>query len=134
MTRDEILAMEPGPELNELVALKVFGQPRPMYVHEPHIEPIWNGHWVCSPDYDEGDVCNWKARDFSGDIAAAWQVVEKMVGSHYCDWTLDMTWYDGPNYTMRFLHADATYEGFGMTAPEAVCKASLLAVEELKCL
>ena len=127
MTRDEILAMEPGPQMNELIAVKVFGQGKPPYVHEPHIDPRWDGHWVCCPSYGEGDVCHWEARDFSGDIAAAWPVVEEVSAIPN---TIEAARHAANTRFMFLWEQDAVWAMTAKEAAEFICKAALLAVME----
>ncbi len=48
-------------------------------VHASHLDPVFYGaYWHCSPDYDEGDICEWRPIPFSTDLRAAWEVVEKL--------------------------------------------------------
>jgi hypothetical protein len=78
LTREMILNMPAGERLNRWVAERVMGQKMPMYIHSPHIDPTTDGAWICSPSYELGDLCIWRALPFSTDILAAWQVVEKL--------------------------------------------------------
>ncbi len=68
MTRDEIMSLEPGRDLNMLVATKVMG-------------------WKYNEDYFEsmGEIKRGpfaEKFDPSSDISAAWEVVEKLQESH----------------------------------------------------
>jgi len=96
MTRDEILAMKPGRELDALIAEKVMG---------------WSWGII-------GDLIP----AYSTDISAAWEVVEEMGDCLHLrqhgeqgEWE---AWFCG--YPNSKAH--------GETAPEAICKAALLAV------
>lgn len=141
MTREEILAMKPGRELDCLVAEHIFG--------------YW---WADGPKYDYDGPCEWERilvppaisreemkrynfppkgkipktffvhEEYSTDIAAAWEVLihigmQGQVGfSGGDDWfcEIDSGWHD-----------DGTAKNFkatGYTAPEAICRAALLAV------
>mgnify|MGYP001144293395 CR=1 FL=1 len=105
LTREKILALQPGRELDALVAEKIFG--------------------VNNPD------ARWSP---STDIAAAWEVVEKMSKTHFSEIAMteleDGTW----GWMARFilvLNEPYTVNGYRATAktsPEAICKAALLAV------
>ena len=122
MTRDEVLAMKPGRELDALVAEKVMGweyfpaQATGMFVRLGYFFDPVSGeahhHW--SP---------------STDISAAWEVVEKMseqwpqyqLAKIEDGWSV-MWGFDGYGWP----------EATGKTAPEAICKAALLAVMDGK--
>lgn len=132
--------MKAGRELDRLVAEKVMKQPKPPYVHTCHIQPIRDGIWVCHPYYERGDECAWEPIPFSTDIAAAWQVVERL-----CNWDVDdnmlilkgqgpdiereppngkaQSWWDAEiNGTWGKALAEAP------TAPHAICLAALKAI------
>lgn len=107
MTEAERLALEPGVELDRLVVLKVL-----------------------KLDYFQ-KVKEARPLQYSTDISAAWLIVEKMIVE---GWNMDVGWYrDGNTWTAslstdwdafpdaRILEAD------GKSAPEAICKAALLA-------
>jgi len=87
MTKEDILAMEPGPELDTLVAEKVMGHTMPDFIPEDALDlylagtPIHYDSWTCVCRYDEGDVPKWIPDLYSSDISAAWRVVEKL-----CNW------------------------------------------------
>lgn len=70
--------------IDALVAEKVFQQAKPFYVHSFHINPKQHGVWICAPDYEHGDQCEWYPLRFSTDLAAAFLAVEKMheMGAH----------------------------------------------------
>lgn len=106
MTRDEVLAMKPGRELDVLVMRIVFNAEKKDIGDECYWVSEVNGEEVCWP--------RWFSP--STDISAAWGVVEKF---EYID-------------VRRFKdHWGCTVHGqtvTGKTAPEAICKAALLAV------
>ena len=83
MTRDEILAMEPGRELDALVAEHVMGleiivNPKSAMCTGCKIKG--QGTWVViARDYHEWGHKVERPSRYSADIAAAWQVVEKMM-------------------------------------------------------
>lgn len=98
LTREQILSMPAGRELDALVAKEVFK--------------------VDNPDH------RWSP---STDIAAAWEVVDKM--HEYERWTLALEFYkDAGEWGAYFDDLGISPGGAGNTAQEAICKASLLAV------
>jgi len=105
MTRDEILAMEPGRELDALVAEKVMGW--------THYREEWGG---VVPD---------SISHYSTDISAAWEVVEKM--GPFTQLTADI--YNG--ITVWHCSFSVVDSVDAVTAPEAICKAALLAALEV---
>ena len=97
LTREQVLARNPGRELDALVAKKIFG--------------------VNNPD------ARWSP---STEISAAFEVAEEMQNNEW-DFTLK-------NHK-RLVHKrqyeaifGTPYSAFAPTAPEAICKAALLAV------
>ena len=75
-----------GKCLNEWIATDIMGEAKPDIAHEHfHPSPIDSegGNWYCSQEYDKGDVCVWYAKNFSGYIAAAWEVLEKLSADGY---------------------------------------------------
>jgi hypothetical protein len=121
VNRDEILERKPGRELDALVAEKVMGLP------QPYLSPF-NGEWVIK--HEE----KWKPierlQNYSTDISAAWEVVEKFESyklSKLPDGDVRIKY--GGQYQC-FINANKNC-GYGSTAPEAICKAALLAVLEV---
>ena len=108
MTRDEILAMEPGRELDALVAEKVMG-----------LTTGPDSYFDCAYEADD-------ALHFSTDIAAAWEVESTMNESKL----------RRVLYTNRLrdviLHEKGTCSDFDLihATPAQRCKAALLAVME----
>jgi hypothetical protein len=132
MTREEILDMQPGPELNIAVAEKVMGN-RVVndeilgYLERPAApgpnDTIAAG---CSSGPGASNCCNnccgstpdsspgWgEVAPYSQDLPAAMVVVNKMTGMGFKD---VMQWKD--------------FGGGKYTVPEAICKAALIAVSE----
>ncbi|PZD95205.1 hypothetical protein DNH61_11640 [Paenibacillus sambharensis] len=111
--------MEPGRELDALVAEKVlgwkqcsvegtakiaYGKPSDFRDHEPRV----------------------RIGDYSTDIAAAWEVVEKMRSN---DYLLDIGNGSGAGYAAMFYNPNKTIFLIGPyteTAPDTICKAALL--------
>lgn len=127
MTKAEILALQPGRELDALVAEKVMGWPpigegEPYRLHQHRGGVIANG---IPQRFNSGVIpLTWQP---STDIAAAWQVVEAMRPEYGF-------WIDGDDgYIVEFQHGmpgmtDYRHgRAFAPTAPEAICKAALLA-------
>ena len=108
MTRDEILNMPAGTKMNQLIWWKVFD----MYPTPP------NNDMKLLPDY-------------STDISAAWEVVDKLV-------RFSITIESFPKGVLcRFFGAGSSTAGDAVgwadTAPLAICRAALLAVEAAQC-
>jgi hypothetical protein len=113
MTREEILNMQAGKKLDRLIA-----------IHIMHLEIdsiIW--------ETDNGEIIKQSIPNYSTDIKAAWEVVEfigEAIGGvtifNACD--VEWTW-----CCEIFNGKEKILEG-GKTAPEAICKAALLAVME----
>ena len=114
LTREEILALPAGAALDALVAEKVMGL-------------------EYGPDYVEGlgPVEGWADADgngvdlpaYSTDIAAAWQVVEKVGGYYALYWMAPGSY--GGRYGIQ-IHDDASHVTAD-AAPHAICLAALLA-------
>ena len=143
MTKEEILAMEPGPELDALVAEKVMEHPRPDFIPEDALDlylagdPIHHDSWTCVCRYDEGDTPKWIPDRYSRDISAAWRIVEKLTE----EWTkrnkpvsIEVS-YDCGAYEARIetwrenkhYWKEQIFSGSCEAAPEAICKAALIA-------
>jgi len=122
MTRDEILNMPEGRELDALVAEKVMGCDTKQFIWKRYGKPD------AIQDCEYGGPCN-----YSTDIAAAWQVVEKM---EHDDW-----WWEAANvvpnsdpivYEFKWTHRGVIKAFYACedTIPLAICRAALLAVME----
>jgi len=140
MTRDEVMALEAGPELDALVAEKVMGWHRAACSN-------WTERRSGQPwlDVDSLSAANpfWSP---STDIAAAWEVVEKVRGwkpkvrGNTCAcFAIDAPAVTGglekPAVWAAGWHDYAGWERAGSleatadTAPLAICRVSLLALE-----
>ncbi len=119
MTKEEILAMEAGADLNRLVAVEVmdlFCVYEPPYLAWPDRE-----YWY---DMDGRPA---SVGLYSMSISSAWEVVEKMPPPFQIHRCLDNTYwvifgFDG----WMTSHVEAK------TAPEAICKAALLTRLEIQ--
>ena len=144
MTRDEILAMKPGRELDALIHESIFGNPHeckligqgtiddPIRLDEP--DAAWrrkspaDKHWErWSPDGAEV-VPNEFMPHYSTEIEAAWKVVDHMAQTYgvvgHNHFMLER---NPKNYYCEFSRPDWEC-AHGDTAPEAISKAALLAV------
>ena len=148
MTKEEILAMKTGRELDVLVAEKVMGHPMPDFIPEDALDlylagsPIHYDSWACVCRYDEGDTPKWVPDPYSTDISAAWLVVGKV-----CNWDVDDNMLvlkgQAPDPTEPiggenegWWEAEINGTGGkvvaeGKIAPEAICKAALIAKAQM---
>ena len=133
MTKEEILGMEAGLELDSLIAEKVMGyekefNKRTVICGTELFYRLWvSGNKIISP------IALYQP---SRDIKAAWEVVEKMrnrPGCTGCKACIEIHGTDFDNESdkpyLAFIHGQ---EAQGLTAPEAICKAALLVVLEEK--
>lgn len=131
MTKEEILELEPGREIDCLIAEKIMGW---KVIEGSYINSVYI---VGDDDYKEIGSCN-----FSTDISAAWEVVEKMKELHYD--TAELYRFTDNKWLVKFVcsygpcpyhnNPENTWHGSSVTAqtaPEAICKAALLAVQEV---
>jgi len=139
MTRDEILAMEAGREMDALVAEEVMGW--------TYISPLYCGYPASGPiGPNEAVPYKWPARlgatqvpNYSTDIAAAWQVVEHLYSEKWIvgigslvqvprEWRCELCnmWEDD------FSRCPSDIEANADTAPLVICRAALLATMEVE--
>lgn len=124
MTREDILAMVPGPELDRLVATEVKGI-------TPYIDSEGSFHNLY---YVESKKAYRLIPKYSTDIAAAWEVVER-INHHIIEiskrekirgYVTYRVWV----FTRSLEYPDECWDRLvqveGKTAPEAICKAALL--------
>lgn len=110
--------MKPGRELDALVAEKVMGQ-------TADVRERWRGNCLCGRS-ETCAVCSWPL-SYSTDIAAAWEVVEKLdllalYSLEGCEgeWTV-RKYYNNDEW-------DEWDDTDGVSAPHAICLAALKAV------
>ena len=156
MTKNEILAMEAGPELDALVAEKVMGwerhdkcdrcsvSPKHIYYGTEYIGDSWDGKechpYLKSPGGQKYYLCpcHEQRRDsgpppppYSTDIAAAWEVVDALMDNGI---GLPQIFHDGQLWVASV--SDCTRKKSNMasalTAPLAICRAALLAVMKVE--
>jgi hypothetical protein len=126
MTRDEIENTPAGKEMDALIAREIFGMT---------IDKTFKGEWVVNPSYYVGSLGEsrargWAPKPYSTDIAAAWQVWEKLVEMERYP-----TLHQGPDenddsntYAYIELVNPADINAWADTVPLAICRAALLAV------
>lgn len=109
MTREEILTMEPGRELDALIEQHVFGK-RVEWIQDEVTDP----YPIVPAEY------GYIVENYSSDISAAWEVVEKRNRWFSLQW-------NGLEYVCE-IGIDAPCKIGAKSAPEAICKAALLAI------
>lgn len=131
MIPDEIDNLEAGPELDTLIAERVMGwvvgPEEYVHGHNMHVGSFERS-WVGS----KCDGRTWLVGGFkpSTDIAAAWQVVEKLKGNPGDDlkdwhWNPEIVWLDdNRGWAVVFNEQEAS----APTAPLAICRAALRAI------
>lgn len=127
-------------ERDALVATEVIGEPAPPVPTDNDglvaagILADWHrtsnmspgGSWTLTTSgYDSGDHLLWEPRPYSTDIAAAWQVVEKMADR----WYVTVEGIRG-HWEAELVHHDVArpIRDSAVTAPEAISLAALRAV------
>lgn len=137
MTKEEVLAMEAGRELDLLVAEEIFGievewdySPLDLNHVLPKL-PFRKGESRVAIDPSAHGVENTICK-YSTDIAAVWPVVEKLSPlivqiAHYPSRSSHTAWViEDRNGSFTVAEVEAK------TAPEAICKAALLAKLEVE--
>ncbi|MDP4158208.1 MAG: hypothetical protein Q8911_00390 [Bacillota bacterium] len=145
MTRDEIFAMKPGKELDALVTEKVMGiSTTAKWCRDAGEKEmcLWDeGNYEFGCDYLDKHKTNTlcpvylkdELNNYSTNISAAWEVVEKLSEIDNGDFSIGI--YQRKSFsplwrctiTTEDCKQHPTYEP--ATAPEAICKAALLAME-----
>jgi len=152
MTKEEILAMEAGPELNKLVAEQIFGKkviivkylsgysalddkPESENYKECYATVFQDGETVLYADYLPDFVVRVDLlEDYSRDFSATTLVLDRLKE----DWnSIDLIWDSGAwdirleNYlTHRKLYLGKESGATYAQLPEAICKAALIALED----
>ena len=123
MTRDEILNMPAGREMDALVAEKVMTLN--VWQHEKRVKQLafrGNRSREVLGTVIEIIAGDRMLQNYSTDIAAAWQVVEKTKNDY------DITRVGGKWHAWLFAIDEVLTEAYADTAPLAICRAALLAV------
>ena len=120
MTRDEILNMPAGREMDDLIARKVFGWQKLEFPAVPSYQ---------KPGKNKITLALYELPRYSTDIAAAWEVVEEMQRRNF--WALINLY--SSYCRVIFTLASAFLEPFEVRAepneiPLSICRAALLAV------
>jgi hypothetical protein len=131
MTRDEILAMESGRELDAIIAEKLMGWTEFSPIDATIDYGVGVNGYRRNYAKDECGRCTWFPF-YSTDISAAWEVVEKMRVDHIynmADFGRNM--HKEKQHYVRFhpLNSGNTADDWlprFYTLPEAICKAALL--------
>jgi len=158
MSKEEILAMDPGISLDTLVNKRVMNYPMPDFIPECALElqltgnPVHLDGWTCICIYSEGDIPRWIPDHYSTDISAAWKIVEKLDGA----WDIKKRYKPHPNdpigsegrSTYRAVLTLSEYNPYDVIlinercgvspwcwhVAETICKAALLAItKEVSC-
>jgi hypothetical protein len=130
MNRDDILKMEAGPKLNDLIAIHVMkwlpGYLKSTYIQLTAAEPNLRN---CD-DHNEFEEFDNNPISFfpSWDIAAAFEVLAKL---GEVAWSLSPCWSLGTGKRIGFSFWIGGETTIAPTAPLAICKAVLLAVMEV---
>ena len=123
MTPSEIDALPAGRELDAMVATFVMGCKVIVDGGKPYCDCDDRGHFTRDANDVYADLpC------YSTDIAAAWQVVEKLKGAAV-EWFFHID-IPKPSVTdeWRAIFTPATRYSWAKTAPLAICRAALVAV------
>ncbi|MFD0587997.1 hypothetical protein ACFQZE_08265 [Paenibacillus sp. GCM10027627] len=127
LTRDMLNTMKPGKELNGLVAT--------------HVMEITEVDWLYDyPWFKDTDGTYRAVNEYSKDISAAWEVVEKIdegkrgisvsKSPYYDDvWIVEISIFEADEEGK--IHIVDKFIAEAKSAPEAICKAALLAVLRL---
>lgn len=124
MTRERIEQMPAGREIDMRIAEMLHGS-----YHD------WQScEWCLSEErgYAKGETAsNVHGQRYSTDIAAAWQVIEKMRNE---GWFFDIgDEVETPEIYVRFHRQDGASLVIADTAPLAICRAALIATMEAEC-
>lgn len=144
MTREEILALKPGPELDQLIA-EAFDIPK-----DPECPHCAEQEWMVDQE-DDTFTCHFCGftrlmtemphQEFSTDIAEAWAVIEELTSHDYVKVKLSTSKFHGDYCSIIAPDKSQIPEGLtirdtlailGESLPHAVCLAALLAVHEYK--
>jgi hypothetical protein len=126
LTREEILAMEPGPTLDEITTEIACGRKVRMLN-----EVTYNSF---KPQYDKKVIDEGAGRyniipRYSTDISAAWEVVTHLKSKNWYFMLSDEN--EGWEASFYWDPHRPAFEALSSTAPEAICKAALLAALKL---
>jgi hypothetical protein len=143
MNPEEIRNMPIGKEIDELIQICVFGKPVQAFCNETPCPYCGRKMRFCGQRSWCGECRKWRyssVKNYSADITFAWEVVEKIKswGEGWCpqiywddndglepgDWVVEFNKYWKLKNDYRHCEAIAD------TAPLAICRAALVAVNE----
>jgi len=120
MTHEEIRKLVPGPDMDDLIEELVFSRTIKEF------DEIYTNRWRFKRRDDEKYKGSWyPSLPYSSSIAAAWEVVEKMRENG----GLDIGCYRD-YFSAYVVRDDFEFRIDANTAPEAICRAALMAVME----
>ena len=122
MTEKDILAMVPGRELDLLIA-KQFSE-YPLCENKEHYNAAPPGEWCRKCQ-------KYSPKKYSTDIAAVWEVYDWIgdnIGGIKVFKACDIDWPE----CCEIFNGEERFLAGGKTAPEAICKAALLAIMKLE--
>ena len=132
----------PSRALDAEIAEKVMGEPKPTgNVPDGVLAGVTTsssdgGNWIgTTTGYTAGDEPVWLPKPYSEDIAAAWEVVEKLKADHIeplIEWDEeDQEWYVHlSRYNTETECSEPICNAHAPTAPHAICLAALKALED----
>jgi hypothetical protein len=131
MTKDEILNIPDGREMDALISRDVFGM---------KIDKTFKGEWVVNPTYTDifgkhqDTAIGWPPNSYSTNISVAWEVVEFLKRNFWSTeiicwdfserWVVTCEYRTGHGEPKKTLYADAE------TPMLAICRAALLSVNQ----
>ena len=122
MNRNDILTMEAGREMDELILVHVFDYEKLPYPAEPKFQ---------KPTKD-GVECAYHINRYSTDISAAWDVVKEMSAKGYWCYMGTLSSVSYAVFTHESLIPLEKGRASVYDLPLAICRAALLAVMELE--
>ncbi|MDP9676242.1 hypothetical protein J2W97_002237 [Paenibacillus jamilae] len=143
LTREQVLAMESGVDLDAMVAEFVFGWTRITGPTQDYHGPVEHGDVLIPPNTSADEALRMMPpkgsipftyfvnRHWSKSISGAWTVLGNMK-----KYTFDLFWSDSRDESEQWVciftsNDQKHYKVYGGSAPEAICKAALLAVLNL---
>ena len=142
MTKDELLAMEAGYELDSLIATEVMGWSRQEETPDGYICEDGGADWISSDGKDWWcNACDQESGfpRFSTDLAIAWKLMEKLYDDGWIagigslaqkprGWRAELC----NMWEADFERCPTDIEANADSAPLAICRAALLAIMEAK--
>lgn len=117
MNRDEVQKMWAGRGMDAMVAIEVMGW--------TYVDSDPDFKWSV-PANEDGVVMRRRLPEFSTDISAAWEVVEK-IKDYYAYIVLQ---FDSVEWIVHISDGTVERQTSNVSAPLAICRAALLAVSD----